>query len=91
MSKEDEMKAQLQRIAPNGTPDRDAAQKALTDDFVAALLLRGGDEVATVVERFANQYAGILSWLGDRREDEILRAAMQETGIDLTPWLEESN
>jgi hypothetical protein len=67
--------------------DRDVFQQRMSDNFVAELLLRGDktpDEVAT---EFGTRNAGVLAWLGEARQDEILRFGMQEAGVDLSHWI----
>lgn len=68
---------------------RDDVQAVVTKDFIAALQQRSTDtSVDDVVQRFADGYCGVLSWLGAQRQDEILRAAQKATGIDLSAWLD---
>lgn len=81
------MNAQINRISTDGQPDRDKMQAELTEQFIAALFLRGGATPDEVTERFGKQYAGVLQWLGDTRQDQILQAGMKEANVDLSHWL----
>ena len=84
---EESMRRQIESITVNGQPDRDAVQRQLTEQFIADLLARGDDTPDQICERFAEQHDGQLQWLGEARQDEILRAGMRETGVDLSHWL----
>lgn len=86
MSERDQYEQSLGRVFPDGA-NKDATQAQLTQDFIGALLLRGGDTPDAVAERFGEQYAGVLRWLGEARQDEILRAGMREANVDLSHWL----
>jgi hypothetical protein len=69
--------------------DRDAFQQLMSEQFVAELLLRGGKTPDEVAEDFGTRNAGVLNWLGDARQDEILKTGMQEANVDLSHWINE--
>lgn len=67
--------------------DRDVFQKKLSDQFIAELLLRGDKTPDEIVEEFGTKYSGVLAWLGEARQDEILKAGMREANVDLSHWI----
>ncbi|HTI15325.1 MAG TPA: hypothetical protein VL461_12295 [Dictyobacter sp.] len=80
----------MDRLFPNKqNPDKDHVQQELTNDFIAALLLRGELSPDQVAQNFANAYMPLLNWLGTHRQDEIIKKAMEETHLDLSHLLEE--
>lgn len=84
------MQRRIDQITTNGQPDRDKAQSIMRDEFIMALLLRApGVTPERVVEEFGKANSGILNWLGESRQGEILRDAQESTGIDLSHFLVE--
>lgn len=77
----------LNRFFPGKHVDRDHLQQELSDEFLAAMLLRGGDTPETVVERFVGQYSPLLQYLGEDRQDQILKRAQDEAHVDLSQWI----
>lgn len=87
----DDIKARAQRFMPNGPGaiNKDHVQRELTLDFIALLLQRGNKTPDEITEQFGIDCDGILSWLGNTRQDVMIADAMAMTGINLTHWLEE--
>lgn len=90
MSTNEQMQSQIDGVSTNGVPDRDKAQASLTEQFIASLLCRGGDTPEEVAEQFARKWDDILRWLGNPRQDEIIKAGMREANVDLSHWLGEA-
>lgn len=67
--------------------DRDAFQAHMSEQFVAHLLLRGDKTPDEVAREFGTHNAGVLAWLGEARQDEILRDGMREANVDLSHWI----
>lgn len=76
----------LQIFAPNG-PDRDRVQYLLTAMFISELQSHPDLTPDQITETFGKQYEEQLSWLGEDRQDAMIKDAMQQTSIDLSHWL----
>ena len=76
-----------QRFNMAQSPDRDHTQRELQKDFIVAMLLRGDTTPDDIVVSFGRQYAGVLKWLGDVRQDDMLREAMKQCDVDLSHWI----
>lgn len=77
----------IERFFPQATPDKDYIQRELSDEFVGAMLLRGGDSIETVIQRFTSHYEQLLDYIGEARQDDILKRAQTECRVDLSQWI----
>jgi hypothetical protein len=78
----------IARSSTDGKPDPDKVQDLLSGWFVYALVSRKGDVTPdSIVHQFAKLHAGTLHWIGETRQDNILKEATKHTGIDFSHLL----
>lgn len=67
--------------------DCDHTQSILTGKLVRFLNMRGDIPVKHIIDMFYYNWQEALDWLGVPRQDAILKAAMRQTGVDLSEWI----
>ena len=80
----------MDRFTVNGRPDKDKTQKTLSEEFQLMLLLRTPDQtIQGIIDTFVERNRPQLEWLGNARQDDMLREAQASCNVDLSEWIGE--